>query len=203
MLLRKAYHRRTRHAIGNDLSQGLRGDYRKISGIVQVNGAGDLPLCPVASATILRKEYVKVDDGVRRLPLLGPCRLSRQVASRKQGAQQHHRKHASNRRPQARMEVHARNHALSSVSCCASTPSLSAIDQLCWVSTFADLKTTYPQTIPNATWQKMNHGQSMPMASLGLMTRKEAKISAVQIKGVTIPPHSHSKRAGNIGRSTA
>ena len=77
VLLRKTDHRRTRHAIGNDLSQGLRGDYRKISGIVQVNGAGDLTLCPVASATILRKEFVKVDDGVRRLPLLGPCRLSR------------------------------------------------------------------------------------------------------------------------------
>ena len=49
----------------------------------------------------------------------------------------------------------------------------------------------------------MNHGQSMAMASFGLITSKEAKISAVQINGVTMPPHNHSKRAGNIGRSTA
>ena len=152
MLLRKTDHPCAWNASCNDRAQSFPRNNGKIHGIVHRYRSGNLTLGAVTTAAVLRVEDFGIENVVRCLPLVSFRGLSRHpAASRKEGSEDHRERTAKRELAHASVKPRQARHTFSSVLCCASTPSLSAIDQLCCVSTLADLKTTYPQTIPKAT----------------------------------------------------
>ena len=157
----------------------------------------------MAAAAVLRVELLKIENRMRRMPCLCLRRFSRHpITCGKQSSQCHG-------------EGNARN-ALSHAAKCL--PACSRVILLFVLRFYAESLGYRPALLrfhlggfendesANRTEGDLTKDKPRPINGDGQLRidhAQEAKINAVQINGVTMPPHNHSNRAGNIGRSTA